>query len=370
MKILELNKSLYPGGAERFIVDLSNELAKIVGNEVYVCTYMDKSNPKNSFYSSQLDDKIKVINIPCSNRVYDKLKLIFSIYKLIKDLKPDVVHCHLTSFNFIVMPALLYSKAKYFNTLHNLAEKDIKPGIEKLIKKIMYRRNIKPITISPLCYDSFTDYMGFNTSVMIDNGCRPIEKTPKYNAVSNEIDSYKRSPNTTVFINVARIHSQKNHMLLIESFNRIIEMGYDAILLIIGALDIDSDLTKRIMQNNRTNRIYFLGTKENVSDYLFKSDAFCLSSSWEGAPISLLEAGFAGCYPLCTPVGGCKDSIINEEWGMLSKDLSVEAYVNMLQNYLQNPPLNREHIAALYRNKYLMKECAKKYQDLFLNDNP
>lgn len=367
MKILELNKSLYPGGAERFIVDLSNELSKIEDNKVYLYTYMNESIPRNSFYRSQLRDKVNVKNIPCNNSLLSKLKLIFSIYKLINELKPDVVHCHLSSFNFIVLPALLNHKPFYVNTLHNLAEKNIKPGLDKFIKKIMYRAGIKPVTISPLCYKSFTDYMGFNTSVMIENGCREIQKTSKFNDVINEIESYKFSKNTKVFINVARMHPQKNHQLLIESFNRLIDRGFDAILLIIGSLDVDSTYTKKVMKSNHTDRVHFLGTKENVPDYLFASDAFCLSSLWEGAPISLLEAGFAGCYPLCTPVGGCKDTIINNEWGMLSKDLSVDSYTEMLQEYMEQQFYDRNRISNLYKGKYLMKECATKYQNLFKN---
>lgn len=365
MRILELNKSLYPGGAERFIVDLSNKLAEIDGNEVYVCTYINEQKSINSFYRTQLGNKVKVQNIPCDGKITSKLKLILSIYRLIKTIKPDVVHCHLSSFHFVVIPALLNHKPVYVNTIHNLAEKDIKPGLDKFIKKIMYRIKVKPVTISPTCYDSFTTYMGFNTSIMIENGCREIEKTSRFQDVIREVNTYKISQNTKVFINVARICPQKNHTLLVKSFNNIIEKGFDAVLLIIGASNADHNLTEKLMTYNLSGRIHFLGTKDNVADYLFASDAFCLSSLWEGAPISLLEAGFAGCYPLCTPVGGCKDTITSEEWGMLSKDMSVEAYTDIMEKFIKMPIHDRKHIEELYKGRYLMEVCAKKYQTLF-----
>lgn len=366
MRILELNQSLYPGGAERFIVDLSNKLAEIEGNEVYVCTYIDERKPINSFYRAQLSNKVKVRNIPCDGKITSKLNLILSIYRLIKTIKPDVVHCHLSSFHFVVIPALLNHKPVYVNTIHNLAEKDIKPGLDKFIKKIMYRIGVKPVTISPTCYDSFTTYMGFNTSIMIENGCREIEKTSRFRDVEHEVNSYKISQSTKVFINVARICPQKNHSLLVKSFNNIIEKGFDAILLIIGAANADHNLTEKLKVYNSSGRIHFLGTKDNVADYLFASDAFCLSSLWEGAPISLLEAGFAGCYPLCTPVGGCKDTIISEEWGMLSKDMSVEAYTEMMEKFMGKSLHDRKHITELYKDRYLMEVCARKYQMLFM----
>lgn len=365
MKILEINKWLAPGGAERFIVDLSNELVEIEGNTVYLCTYMDESDHTQSFYKPQLSDKVKTINYQGVTGFYSKLKLVYSIYRLIKELKPDIVHCHLSSFNFIVVPSLLNSHPYYINTLHSLAERNIKPGIDKFLKKILYKKKIKPVTISPMCYDSFTVYMKFNTSIMINNGCRNIEKSPLFNQVCLEVNSYKRSSNTKVFINVARIFPPKNHQLLVKSFNKLIDEGYDAILLIIGSLDSYPELVNDVKKCNHTDRVYFLGTRSNVPDYLFNSDAFCLSSLWEGAPISLLEAGFAGCYPLCTPVGGCSDTIINEDWGMLSEDLSEEAYLQILKRYMERPSHDRNKISTLYKSKYSMRECANKYYNLF-----
>ncbi len=366
MRILELNRWLIPGGGERFIVDLSNELAKIEGNEVCLCTYIREDINKGDFYKPEIDSSVIYRNLNGRLGFVNQIINVFRVFLFILKWKPDVVHCHLSAFYMCVLPCLLLRRIKFVNTLHNVAEKNIKPGFEKKLKAFMYRHGMQAVTISPICYRSFSDYMGFNTSVMIDNGCRDIRKTEKYNDVCMEVQSYKKTAETKVFINVARFSPQKNHPLLIETFNRLADKGFDIILLIIGSyVDYPEDFDK-IKSLVRTDRIHLLGHKNNVPDYLYNSDAFSLSSKWEGAPISLLEAGFAGCYPVCTPAGGCVDDICSDEWGLLSKDFSIDEFEKAVVRYLQMEPPSRESISALFRGKFSMKACAQKYMGLFV----
>ena len=366
MRILELNRWLIPGGGERFIVDLSNELAKIEGNEVCICTYIREDILKGDFYKPEIDPSVTYRNLNGRLGAINQIINIFKVFFFILKWKPDVVHCHLSAFYMCVLPCLLLRRIKFVNTLHNVAEKNVKAGFEKKLKSFMYRHGMQAVTISPICSRSFSDYMGFNNSVMIDNGCRNIHMSAKYDEVYKEILSYKRTEKTKVFINVARFCPAKNHSLLIETFNRLISKGYDVVLLIIGSYDDRPDIYNDCKLLIRSDRIYLLGNKTNVPDYLYNCDAFCLSSKWEGAPISLLEAGFAGCFPICTPAGGCVDDISSEAWGLLSKDFSVEEYEKVLTRYLQMSAPSRDSISALYKSKFSMKSCAQKYMDLFL----
>ena len=57
MKILELSPSLAPGGAERFTVDLSNELAK--NNDVHLLVMRKYRN--SMFYKDDVSEKVHII---------------------------------------------------------------------------------------------------------------------------------------------------------------------------------------------------------------------------------------------------------------------------------------------------------------------
>ena len=62
MKIIEIIYSLSSGGAERFVVDLSNEfVAK--GNDVLLCTLLDDKKNNRAFYKFELNQKIEDVNL-------------------------------------------------------------------------------------------------------------------------------------------------------------------------------------------------------------------------------------------------------------------------------------------------------------------
>ena len=90
MKILELHYSTAAAGAERFLVDISNELS--LNHEVVLCTTDDDSVLENSFYKNEISHKIKYINLKCKSGL--ELRAIWRILKVVKEEKPDVVHSH------------------------------------------------------------------------------------------------------------------------------------------------------------------------------------------------------------------------------------------------------------------------------------
>ena len=62
MKILQIVFSIGFGGAERFVVDLSNELSK--NHDVTLLTLKeDKSNPDDTFYKFDLSSRVHYDNL-------------------------------------------------------------------------------------------------------------------------------------------------------------------------------------------------------------------------------------------------------------------------------------------------------------------
>ena len=71
MKILELHYSTSWAGAERVVVDLSNELSHT--NEVILCTILDDSLPGKSYYKKDLSGKLIFV---CNDTDDDKPHLV------------------------------------------------------------------------------------------------------------------------------------------------------------------------------------------------------------------------------------------------------------------------------------------------------
>lgn len=353
MKILQVIFTLGVGGAETFVVDLCNELCK--NNDVTLCVIENENNINAIYQKSKLKKEIKYVNLGC-NKGYTICGLL-KFLQLVLTIKPDVVHGHLCGL-ILLLPAIFFKHAKYVYTLHNLVDKALGTGWKKKIMDVFFHKKIIiPITISKICYDSYTKYLGRNESIQIDNGRSLPQITNKVSDVKTEIERYKRHEDDKIFIHLARYAEQKNQNLLIESFNDL--YSEHIILLVIGAgFDKEGDY----LRNKAGDNIYFLGPKKNIADYLVNSDFFILSSFYEGLPISLLEAMACRVIPVCTPVGGIPDVIKDGITGFLSKSTDKEGFERTIKRAIKQYDLiNKDSLSKEYKKRFSMKICADKY---------
>ncbi len=359
MKIIQLVYSLSSGGAEKFVVDLANQLAEN-GNDVTICMLLEEK--ENRIFNKQfLSSKVNFISLGFDNGF--ALSKCSRVDNFIRSKKPDIVHCHLNVIPYIFKTAIFNKKIKFFHTLHNIATNTGGVGFQYYLNKFFYKNNIiRPICISKLCQESYEEHYKLHNAPYIDNGRAMVNPSKKFKIVKTEVQSYKNSQATKVFIHVARCDHQKNQGLLIDAFNLLDKEGYDYNLLIIGR-DFDSANGKKL-QERANPKIKFLGEKNNVNDYLLCSDAFCLSSIYEGLPISLLEALSCGITPICTPVGGVPDVIKDGENGYLSKGFETNDYCKAIRKFIEKP-INKNLLVNFYKKNYSMEVCAGKYEEYF-----
>ena len=363
MKIVQIIFALGPGGAERFVTDLSNYLAS--DNEVYLCIICTEKVQSASFLKSDLNDQINYINLGRKKGL--NLKTFFSIFSLIKQIKPDVVHAHLNVLIYLYLPALFYhKKVKFVHTLHSTASKAAGFKLQKQINSFFYKRHIQPVTISRDTKLSYEEFYGLNNSVLIVNGRDNLKKSLAFIDVSNEIEKYKNNSEDVVCVHIARYDEAKNQEMLFEAFKTLIKQKNHLILMVLGAGFENGEGAK--LKEKYKNYIYFLGPVQNVGDYLLCSDVFCLTSLWEGMPISLLEAISCGIIPICTPAGGIPDVIIDGKYGYLSKDFSKDEYMNAINRYLKHPnQISKKSLKEYFQSNYSMKSCGNKYIKLYKN---
>jgi glycosyltransferase involved in cell wall biosynthesis len=359
MRILQIAYNLDSGGAERLVVDLSNELAK--NNEVYLCTLRKDNVGNNSFYLPELNNNVKYINLSIEPGF--KISIFFKFHKLIKTIKPDVVHCHLDLVLYIFFTALLKRNIKYIHTIHNDPFREIKNRLEFYIRKYMYKMNlVQPVTVSKENDRNYRKKYKLDNSILIFNGRKQPVVSEKYLYIKAEIEKMKANNDDIVFVHIGSYREQKNQIMLVKAFNKLISENHHALLIIIGAGFEKANNLKTIANK----QIYFLGEKNNIADYLFLSDAFCLSSFYEGMPISLLEAFACGCTPICTPVGGIKSLISDKVNGYLASDTSERSYYYAISKYIENRnKIKGQTLIEFYKNNFTIEICAANYMKLF-----
>lgn len=361
MKILQFIFNLSTGGAEKFTVDLSNQLS--LSNDVYLCVIQNEDNQLN-FFKEQINQNVKYINLNCAKGI--NFKTFFTIFKLCKTIKPDVIHSHLNTILYLYLPALLFKdKIIFVHTLHSVAHKIASFKWQKNINSFFYKKNlIKPVVISKENKSSFIEFYHYNNVAIIENGVADPIKTKKFNYVKEELKELKFKYSDKIFIHIGRFSKPKNQMLLIKVFNKLIEDDQNVILIIIGDY-FDSEGAKKLREISN-KRIYYLGIRVNISDYLLNSDIFVLSSLWEGLPISLLEALSCGTIPVCTPAGGIPDVIKDESIGYISKDFSEKELYYTVQKCIKNyDNFEKREIIDYFNTSFSMNKCAKKYLDFY-----
>lgn len=358
MKILQVVYNLASGGAERFAVDLCNELSK--NNEVHLLTINDDRLGNNNHYRNDLSSQVTYHCLGCKKGIC--LDSIIMLYKAIKRISPDVVHTHTALIN-IYFPSLFFRKTKYVHTIHSITEKACNHlWLLKKIDKRLFKRYVQPVAISQVCLDSYISFFKNDNAILINNGCPPKQTTEKLEEVKYEIEKYKQNDNVPVFIHVARYSEAKNQKMLFETFLKLRENGYKFLLLVLGANYKDSGF----IHLNNSNDIKIIGEKNNVGDYLAFSDYFVLSSLWEGLPISLIEAMSMGVIPICTPAGGVVNVIDDGKNGLLSPDFESESFYNTVNKvFSQDFHINREDTIKHYKRTYTMETCANNYLNTY-----
>lgn len=366
MKILEIVFNLAPGGLERFVVDLSNEMAKT--NDVTLLVLRDQSidNGFGCFYNDDISDKVdfKCLGLQPGLSIKDWWK----IYRSINRISPDIVHFHGEGMPYWMFVPIIFAsrKIKFFQTIHN----DIQTKYDRSFYKYFFMPffvntgRVKMVSLSPKNYNDLKQIYPKSQATCIVNGRAEMSKTNRYDEAKNEIDCFRTSENTIIFLHIGRCNLQKNQKRLIRAFNKLVENGFDAKLIIIGS-GFDNDLGLEL-RNMACNDIHFIGTRKNISDYQICSDIFCLSSDYEGMPITILEALLCGTPVLSTPVCGALDAVESYNNGFISADFSDEKYYEAMElSYLNYDNISSNAQKQKESCSFTIKVCADRYLKYF-----
>lgn len=361
-KIIHIIGSLARGGAERFVIDLCNEMARRQEHEILLVSLC--GNAREDTFVEEISDAVTYVSFDKKSGF--SWSVLMRLTAWLKIQAPDVVHSHQNSSEYLLLYRLDRNDTLFFHTIHNLAEAECPGWILKTFRKVFYKRNkVIPVTISVNCSKSYRAYYRLRNDVVIENARPPLTITEERTEL---LKKYKGANAGFLLVHIGRISPEKNQKLLIEVVKKINETQLGPCrLLMIGEVKDGNLYQKLKKQVNADVNIEFLGGKKNIGDYLSIADAFCLSSTWEGMPISLIEAMSVGCIPVCTPIGGMKEMIVTGVTGFLSEDVSTAAYYEALKQALSSPCKAeiKENLKKDYEQKYTIGVSACKHLKVY-----
>ena len=190
------------GGLERFIVDLSNELAR-KGHEVVLVTIKDDAvhSDYRKFYCDEIAANVKYRNLGLPDGL--SLKAEKAIYSVIREEMPDVVHMHLTNTPIFALYVMmrLHNKVSFVETIHN----SLVPSYNSRARRLYFQNCgrwgwSKFVCLSETNYkDMFTTYP-YCSSTMVVNGRAPQTLSPHYDTVRKEMESMSSSADSLMLL--------------------------------------------------------------------------------------------------------------------------------------------------------------------------
>jgi len=363
MKIFQIISSLGNGGAEKLLIELSNEL-KNNGHEVIIVSL--KNTSKEMIFLKNIDPKIKIITLN-KNKGFS-IKTYYNLLKNILLYKPSIIHFHLDStFKYIFPFTLFYKKIKFVYTIHSKLSNNNQKKFNTLNKYFSWVKNITYICITKNILEDFSANFKKLKFKKVENGISLLKKSEEINKTKKEIESYKKNHKTKVGIIVGKVVPVKNYKLLIDSMEKLKNENF--ICIVIGNTEVISQKYFDGINKNNTGNVHFIGVKKNVVDYLLVSDVFLMTSLNEGLPISALEALSHGKPIITTPAGGMKDLIQNDSNGFITKGFETNEYYETIKIFLNSNEEKIEMIRAenlrKFEENFTIKHCFSKYIKIY-----
>lgn len=307
MKILQIIPYFCFGGAETMCENLTYAL-KAMGHEVNVVSLLPERTP----IASRMEEAgIRIVYL--DKKLGLDVSMIPKLAKVMKQLRPDVVHTHLNVLKYAVPAAKLAGIRNCVHTVHNVAQEEAEGRVVQTISRIYFRNGwVTPVALSPKVQDSLVDFYGLERKAVpvICNGIDLSRCIPRENYAARE----------TRLIHVGRFNEQKNHRGLLEAFRLVLQEHPQCTLDLLGDGELRQQMETYARELGIWDKVRFLGSQSNVYAYLKEADIFLMPSKFEGMPMTIIEAMGTGLPVVASPVGGIPDMLTHGESGLLASE--------------------------------------------------
>lgn len=342
-KILFHINSLGKGGAERVVSLLANEFVKD-GVEVVIATewYSDEEY--------EVDSKVKRVHAGLSkvqekgNRIAKQWYRITNLRKVIVQEKPDVVLSFCVKANYRAMMATMATRIPVIISVRNDPKIDYIGTANGVMNKLFLNRAAGCVFQTGEAQEFFDEVLQKKSKII----CNPVNE--KYLHAKRESAKKK-------IVCVGRLVAQKNQMLLVNAFEKVLEKYPDYHLYLYGDGSDDECkeellqyVGKKTVQAGNTvgdkkievklkDCIHFMGLSSTLEVDMADATMFVLPSIYEGMPNALMEAMALGLPVISTdcPCGGSRYWIENGVTGQLVPVKDIDAMAKAMEFYILNP---------------------------------
>jgi glycosyltransferase involved in cell wall biosynthesis len=349
-------------------LELASYLCKSDKINLHIVTYYGQvaNEPRLSFAEDVID-----LNVPKPGLK----KGFYQLNKLIKEIKPDIIHVHHNMSALMAILAAKYHKIKLIiKTEHN--DHRFLKWYQKLLNIPILLLTDIVICNSISTKNSFYSWerlLASKKAIPIYNGIN-IAKILGFSGDENNRkikEKYDIHENEQLFFCAARLIKQKNLENLVRAFSLASCENKNIRLLIAGAGNLSEPLLILKKQLDQSNKIQFLGIlpREEIFRLMSASDYFIMISLWEGFCNAVVEAMVANCAIICSDISTLHE-VVGADVGYFVNPKSVSDIKKAILKFSNMD----EQEKRLWANKsfkratelFSIEKTAEQYMDQYL----
>ena len=353
MKVLQIITKSNWGGAQKHVFDVT-EYLKNHGVDVGVACGVERSG-------APLVDRLTTLGVDVSPirslgrdiRVLGDIKSFVELIKILKKVRPDIIHLHSSKIGLLgSLAGRICGVKKIIFTAHGAVfEEDRNIFFKYILRYLAYLTAVlchKTICVSQKDFDIYPKLFIKGKLVVIKNGI----SEPLFLAKSVAIDklTINSSEDGLIIGTISELHPNKGHTYLLRAAKILKESNIKFQIHILGDGELFDELNAFINNNELSKNVFLHGFVVGAPQYLKSFDVFILSSIKEGLPYAILEAGLASLPIIGTNVGGIPEIIIDHETGLLVKSKDPVGIANAIKELSADKDLRVKLAKEIYQN--------------------
>ncbi len=378
MIILHVITRLIQGGAQQNTV-LSCTAQVRAGHEVHLA-YGPIYGPEGSLFDEAEASGATLHEVASMRRAvnpWHDLRCYGALRRLIREVKPDVVHTHSSKAGIIGRAAGWAERVPaVVHTVHGLPFHDRQPRwvyrLYIMLERWAAKRCHHLVAITPAMVEAFetAGIAGSERFTVIPSGVDLLRFKVADDARASARQRLGIAPDVPVVALLARLDALKGHDDLLDILPKLAECLPDIQLLFIGDGWRREHVEIRISEAGVSDHVRLMGLipHAQVREVLPAADVKVLPSYQEGQSRTLIEALLCGCGIVAYDVGGISSICIDGETGRLvpvgDKPALADAIVWMIEHPQERRAMT-ERGQTLVREKFSAESMTRELEGLY-----
>jgi len=343
------------GGAQRYVYDLATSLSKEDFNIAVAFGGEGGFRAPAGLLSVKLKEReirtLFVKNFMRNVWMFPDIAAFFEIRSLIAKERPDIIHLNSSKAGALgaIAGRVLGIKRIIFTSHGLVYDEDRNPlaRIALLIGTwITFLLSYATITISKDTFSRAKKLPFCARKIhLVYNGIPPRpfkERSEAQKALGISDENPPMSIGT-----ISELTENKGLSYLVEALRKLKEKGVPFSVYIIGEGAERESLKNLIRESGLKDTVRLLGFVKDAAAYLTAFDIFTLTSTKEGLPYVILEAGQAALPVVGSRIPGILDIVEHGTSGTLTTPKNSEEIAHSLLRYINDKDLRRAHGVAL-----------------------